>query len=63
MTVHDLITFCQSNGVEVSLGFDPFLEHVTVKLRRGNLFQIDYSVVSPEVYFFMVITLLRPHSF
>lgn len=48
MTLRDLINFCMTNGVEVSLGFDPHTEFITLKMRRGNNFQVDYNVVNPD---------------
>lgn len=48
MTLRDIIDFCMNNGVEVSIGFDPCTEFITLKLRRGNAFQVDYNVVNPD---------------
>lgn len=48
MTLRDIIDFCMNNGVEVSIGFDPHTEFITLKLRRGSAFQVDYSVVNPD---------------
>lgn len=48
MTLHDLIDFCTTNGVEVSIGSDPRTEFITLKLRRGANFQVDYGVINPD---------------
>lgn len=50
MTLCNLITFCQKNRVEVSLGFDPITENIVVKMRRGNFFQVDYNVPHPNAF-------------
>lgn len=50
MTLYDLFAFCQKNGVEVSLGFDPLTENTRLILRRGMQFQVEERIMPPDYF-------------
>lgn len=48
VTLRDLINFCTDNKVKLSIGFDPAINFITLLMRRGSNFQVDYCIVDPD---------------